>query len=123
MPLRYTLFQLPAIALVAAGLSGAVQYWGLPTVYAWSGLGLWVLKDAAMYPLVRKAYEPNDRGPEALVGSHGVAEDALAPEGWVRLGPELWRAELAPESAPAPRGANVRVVRVHGLVLVVELDA
>lgn len=123
VPLRYALFQLPGIALVGLGLAGAVRWWDLPESWAWTGLGLWVLKDAAMFPLVRRAYEPSDRGAQALVGSHGVAEELIAPEGWVRIGPELWRAELAPDSGPALQGTPVRVVRIRGLVVVVETDA
>ncbi len=122
MLLRYALFQLPGIALAGLGLAAAVRWWDLSVSWAWTGLGLWVLKDAAMFPLVRRAYEPGDGGAEALVGSHGVAEEPIAPEGWVRIGPELWRAELAIDAAPAQRGALVRVVRLRGLVLVVEPD-
>lgn len=84
-------------------------------------LALWLAKDVAMYPLVRIAYE--DASPDAtesLIGATGTARDRIDPEGWVQVGSELWRAELAPGAAPVEGGAPVRVVSVHGLTLDVE---
>jgi membrane protein implicated in regulation of membrane protease activity len=52
------------------------------------------------------------------VGQRVLAEEGLAPDGYVRIGAELWRAELAGGSAA--RGAVLRVVAVRGLTLVVE---
>jgi membrane protein implicated in regulation of membrane protease activity len=86
-------------------------------------VALWVVKDAALFPLLRIAYEPRSGGgAAALVGARGTALDPLAPEGYVRIASELWRAELAAGCAPLAPGARVRVRSVHGLTLVVEPD-
>src|SRR5215468_3499680 len=84
--LRYLRFHLPGLVMVIAGLAAA-------------GAALWLLKDALLFPSLRSAYEPDgsDAGPRPI-GELGVAVDA----GWVRVGPELWRARAA-RGAPALR--------------------
>jgi len=115
--LRYLRFHLPGLVMVIAGLAAAVRWWQLPVGLAAAGAALWLLKDALLFPSLRSAYEPDgsDAGPRPI-GELGVAVDA----GWVRVGPELWRARAA-RGAPALRpGARVRVVAVDGLELEVE---
>ena len=56
---------------------------------------------------------------DALVGAEGVALDALAPRGEVRVGREHWSAEVA-GGGEVPAGGRVRVVARHGLHLIVE---
>jgi membrane protein implicated in regulation of membrane protease activity len=85
---------------------------------AWA---LFVIKDFALYPWLRDAYALGDPDATApLIGRTGEARDRLAPSGYVRIGAELWRAELAPGSAAVESGALVRVREVRGLTLVVE---
>ena len=122
---KYALLQLPGFLLVALLLAGAVRWWDLSTRVALGLLALWVLKDIALFPLLRVAYEPSagQGGAEALVDARGVASEALAPTGYVRVGAELWRAELASGDGEAlPSGAPVRVRAVRGLTLLVEPD-
>jgi membrane-bound ClpP family serine protease len=96
---------------------------GLPDWAAAGIIGLWVIKDAVMFPFVRIAYQPGSGGGAAsLVGARGTAQDALRPSGYVRVSAELWRAELPPGAAPVEPGDRVRVLGVHGLTLVVESD-
>ena len=82
---------------------------------------LWVVKDFALYPILRVGYEDvsHDVG-EQLVGALGNVRSALVPDGWVRVGPELWRARCAPEAAPLPVDTPVRVMAVRGMLLEVE---
>jgi membrane-bound ClpP family serine protease len=84
-------------------------------------LALWVAKDFALYPLLRVGYMPSaPDGSGTLIGAIGTARDRLDPTGWVRVGSELWQAELARESAPVEAGGRVRVLSVRGLTLRVE---
>ena len=54
------------------------------------------LKDAALYPWLRTAYETDSRRViERLIGLAGVAVEPLAPRGYVRVRGELWQAEPA----------------------------
>jgi membrane protein implicated in regulation of membrane protease activity len=82
-------------------------------------LALWVLKDAALYPWLRHAYEPSRPPVDALIGREATARTPLAPDGWVRVGAELWRARLAGDAPPADPGTATVVEKVDGLTLVV----
>jgi len=116
---RYVAFQVPGWLLVGAAAAAAVYWLGVAPWVALAGVGLFVLKDALLFPLLRRSYERDGRthGP---IGENGVAEDAIHDEGFVRVGAERWHASLANGSAPIPGGARVRVVSVHGLTLRVE---
>jgi len=118
--LRYVAFQVPGWLLVGAAAGAAVYWLGVPAWIALAGVGLFVVKDALLFPLLRRSYERDGRthGP---VGEHGVVEDSIDGEGWVRVGAERWRARAADGSAPIERGARVRIVAVHGLTLHVEV--
>jgi membrane protein implicated in regulation of membrane protease activity len=122
---RYLAFQLPGwtLALVVLGLlhqSGWMPFW-----MAAGLLGLLAVADLAIYPWARVAYEHGpEHGHANLVGAQGVALGPLLPgyEGWVRVGPERWRASLVPDGAPLAEDAKVRVCEVKGHTLVVESE-
>ena len=118
---RYTLFQIPGLILLCLGLSAAVRWWGLPVLAAYGLVAAWIVKDAIMFPILRVAYESDGSGRvHPIQGALGVATQPLVPSGYVRLGSELWKAELASGSGAIPEGSAVRVVDVRGLTLVVE---
>ncbi len=118
--LRYAAFQLPG-QLFVVGLALAAWEWlGAPGWLAWGVPLAWAAKDAVLFPFVWRAYEPDDAATDALLGRLAVSEEMLDPGGWARLGPELWRVELARGASAVPRGAKVRVVGVEGLTLRVE---
>ena len=117
---RYLAFEAPSWVLLGVVLAVLMRGWGLTLPVAALVLGLWVLKDLALFPFVRKAYETRGGGggAEALVGALGTAQDRLDPEGWVRLGHERWRARA--RGGSIEKDLPVRVREVRGLVLVVE---
>lgn len=117
--MRYWLFQLPGTVAVAACLVLLVRFWDLTPRAAALLLALWVTKDLVLYPFVRRSYEVRSGGgAAALVGALATARERLDPEGYVRVGHELWRARVRGE--PVEKGAAVRVLEVRGLTLVVE---
>ena len=117
---RYWLLQIPGtlgLMLVMLGLHLWLE------VSVWIGVAVlvaWAVKDLALYPLLRPAFErgehltPHSR----MVGETGVAEQDLEPEGFVRVRGELWRA-VTENGARIPRGGGVRVSAVEGSALVV----
>jgi membrane protein implicated in regulation of membrane protease activity len=119
--LRYVGLEAPGWGLAGVVLWLVVEHAGLEPWIAAALLALWIGKDFALYPWLRDAYEAGDPDPTAsLVGRVATTRDRLAPSGWVRLGAELWRAELAPGCQPVDPGATVRVHAVRGFTLVVE---
>ena len=118
---RYVALQAPGWAVGAAVAWGLAAYTDLSTGVAGLLWAIFVAKDLALYPRVRDAYALSDPAAAALlIGRTGVARERLAPSGYVRVGAELWRAELVPGAAPIEPGAGVRVREVRGLTLVVE---
>src|SRR5690349_4110443 len=62
----------------------------------------------------------SSRLPFNLVGRVGSVERALAPEGFVLIGGELWRARVCGAGLVGGDRARVRVVGASGCVLLVE---
>jgi len=116
---KYLLFQLPQWLILGLFLWFLVDRTAVPR---WAGVGFfvfWVVKDLAMYPFVRTAYEnDNKTGAEQLVGQIGVARENLAPKGYIKVQGELWRA-LA-KDRPVAQDTAVRIVAADGMTLIVE---
>lgn len=120
---RYLLFQVPGWVMIGAGVFAARQWWGLPLEWALVIAGAWLAKDAVLFPLVRRAYEPDGRAPHGPIGAHGVADTAIDPEGWVHVGPERWRARRASGVVGAiAEGTPILVVELRGHELVVQRE-
>ncbi len=119
---RYVLLQIPSLFLLAGGLVLVRRWFGWPEWLLWGAAAAWVAKDVALFPFVWRAYDSR-AGPRGGPGGddqQGVVEERLAPDGWVRVGAELWRARVAEGAAPVGRGEPVRVVGREGLTLRVE---
>lgn len=115
---RYLLLELPGWFVAALVLTVLVRHWDLSPGTALLLFGLWVAKDFALYPVLRIAYEDGpSHGTDDLVGSVGTVRERLDPTGWVRVGSELWRAEIAAGEAPLEPGATVRVLAVEDFTL------
>ncbi len=120
---RYALLQIPGLVGLILILLLLGRWVHFPAWVFWSGIGLWVLKDLLMFPLVKNAYDW-DRAGESnpLVGATGVARDRLAPSGYVQVRGELWRSEVAGGEPPVEPGRAVRVLDVQGLTLLVKAE-
>ena len=121
--MKYTLLQIPGW-LIFALLLIAVNYW--LAIPLWLMLMLWVAwvaKDFLLYPLVRDAYSAEVRtGSEQLIGKDGIVCERLAPEGYVFVHGELWRAVPASRAQSLEPGTRVRVTAADGLTLTVTVD-
>ena len=117
---RYVLYQIPGwlLAVVVAVL---LHRWvGLPGWAAAALVVAWALKDAALYPFLRTAYEPDSRSViERLIGLEGVAIEPLAPRGYVRVRGELWLAEPIANDVEISSGLPITVDAVRGTTLLV----
>ena len=118
---RYTLYQIPEWVL-AVGAAVLLYRWGVLT--GWTGallVAAVMAKDAALYPLLRTAYETDARAAiERLIGLPGVAVEPLAPHGYVRVRGELWHSEATASASPILAGHPVTVTAVRGSTLLVQ---
>ncbi len=118
---RYTAFQVPGW-IIAAGGGWWIHRWLDVPVWVASGvLVVWVIKDYALFPFLRSAYELDHRLPiERLIGERGHATDQLSPTGYVRVRGELWRARTSGQDTGISRGDPVEVTGVDGTTLLVK---
>ena len=116
---RYTALQVPGWVLAVALAWWIHSSFDAPGWLAPAIPLAWMVKDMALYPLLRSAYEANEAPPiERLIGCRGVAIEPLEPSGYVRIGGELWRARANDATPIAPHLA-VEVVGAEGLILAV----
>lgn len=117
---RYLRYQAPGVVVLAAVLVAAVRFDLVGASTAGGLLLLWVAKDLALYPLLKRAYEPSGHGyPSRLVGKLARARENLAPRGYVGVAGELWRAEARAEDAPIRAGEAVVITGAVGARLLV----
>lgn len=117
---RYWLLQLPEAAVVL--LTGfLLQQWlAFPAWITWTVLGLWLAKDAALYPWTWRSYDPDYPATmHNLDGEHGVAAERLARAGYVRVRGELWYAELDSGARVVDKDERVRIRARRGLTVIV----
>ena len=74
----------------------------------------------AAYIIHASRQQKYSRSPLNLVGRVASVERALAPEGFVLIEGELWRARVRGEAVVERGGPRVRVVGASGCVLEVE---
>jgi membrane protein implicated in regulation of membrane protease activity len=121
--LKYTLLQIPALALIILILVLLQKWVAIPTYIVWGIPILWLLKDIILFPLTWRSYESYNRhDPHPMVGRHGIAQQHLAPSGYVRIGGELWLAEVVGDERSIEKGERIHVREVNGLKLLVDRD-
>jgi membrane protein implicated in regulation of membrane protease activity len=118
---RYTLLQIPVLALIVIILIVIQQWVELPTWFTWGLVIVWVIKDVALFPLTWRAYDWDHAGEaNSMVGRQGVVQERLSPVGSVRVHGELWQARLMREGSPIDKGEVIQVREIRGLTLFVE---
>lgn len=116
--LRYALFQIPSLMILVLILYGVRPYFGLPAWLMWGIVGLWIAKDAVLFPFVWRAYDRRRRGIlNKMVGLRGIAKERLAPTGYIQIRGELWRAEVIGEGPPIEKGEWVQVHEIRQALL------
>jgi membrane protein implicated in regulation of membrane protease activity len=119
--LKYLSMQIPSWLLLLVVVLFLRSLGQLSAFAAGVLVGLTVLKDLLVYRFRRRAYEEDPRtGAERLVGERGVVARRLAPNGYIRVRGELWRAELQPRANTVPEGITVKITAGRGLTLTVE---
>ena len=120
--LRYVLLQVPGLAAALVVIFLLRRWIVFPDSYAWIGLGLWILKDVLLFPFVWHAYDWDNPGRAgSMIGRRGRVTQKLAPSGYVQIGGELWRAEVAEAALSIEEGEWITVEGMDGLKLFVRL--
>lgn len=117
--LRYLLYQVPGWALWSVVLLFLRQFFVFPLWLVPAALAVWVVKDLILFSYTWTAYGPGPGAKRPLPGSRGVVVKSLSPEGYIRIGGELWRAEAADRGKSIPAGETVTVEGINGLTLFV----
>ena len=119
--IRYTLFQIPSLALLTLILILVRRWVNLPEWFFWGAIAVWLAKDVILFPFVWRAYDRDRlRELQSLVGIEGIVEERLAPTGYIRVHGELWQAEVVRADVSVERGKPVRIRGIKGLRLQVE---
>jgi membrane protein implicated in regulation of membrane protease activity len=119
--IRYSLLQLPGIALVI-GLLFLLQRWmDFPSWVCWLIIMIWVAKDAILFPFVWRAYDWNHNdSSHAMIGMQGIALERLDPVGYIAIRGEQWRAHVMGQGPPVEKGQPVVVNAIQGLTLYIQ---
>lgn len=117
---RYSLLQLPGLAVVVLLLL-LIRHWvPLPPWLFWGIIAVWIIIDVALFPLVWRSYAPHPSGPtEAMIGAVGMTRERLEPTGYIVVRGVLWRAQVAGGGPPIEPNQPVRVEKRRGLTLIV----
>jgi membrane protein implicated in regulation of membrane protease activity len=113
---QYLAWQLPGWVIAALVLLAMHLVFGLPTWLAVVALALYIGKDLALYPAMRQVFQAPL--PARPVGQRAHAVERLAPEGYVRVNGELWKARA--RSGDIAAGDAVVIRDAEGLTLIVE---
>ena len=120
--IKYILLQIPDLALLIIALVVAAKFIIIPVWLLAAIIAVWIAKDIALYPKLRKAYEVNTPTQAGqLIGMKGTIMDKLDPEGYIKVKGELWKAEMKDPGVCVQKGAEVKVVDARGMNLVVEI--
>jgi membrane protein implicated in regulation of membrane protease activity len=117
---RYVLLQAPGVLILVLVLILVRQWIGLSTLFICGLVALWVAKDLILFPFLWRAYDSDQQN--QMIGTRGIAEERLAPSGYVYIHGELWQAEVMKGYPPIDRGETVRVRGINGLILLVQPD-
>ncbi len=121
--LKYSLIQLPAIAIVVLLIILVRQWIDVPSWLAWSLIVIWVAKDVVLYFFVWRAYEwGSEKDTNPMNGLSGTARDRLDPSGFIFVRGELWKARVIEGDAVIEKGETVRVKGTRRLTLLVEKE-
>jgi membrane protein implicated in regulation of membrane protease activity len=120
--LRYALLELPGNVLLVLVILAVDRWWIPVPFWAAAGLvGLWLLKDIALFPFLWRAYDWDATDdPTSMIGRRGEVAQRLSPEGFVRVRGELWKAQTLDGRGVVEVGRRITVRRVEGLKLYVE---
>ena len=121
--IKYSLVTLLDNALLIFILILAQNWISIPAWLFWTVIVLSFSKDIIVFPFVWSAFDSKALGRmRTIIGQRGTALELLAPEGYIRLQGELWKAETVSGCPSIGKGETVKVESARGLKVFVVLD-
>lgn len=118
---RYIFFQLPVLIIVIIVLYCLQGYVLFSNLTKYTIILLWILKDIIAFPFVWPSYDSKTKdAAHSMIGKEGIAQERLNPSGYVRIGSELWMADVTDNHSYIEEGESVTVIHIDGLKLTVE---
>ena len=119
---RYALFQIPGILMALLGSWLAVTWMELPLWIAVAFVCAWVVKDMVLFRFVWRSYDDRVRpgDPFSMIGLQGIAQERLAPSGYVLVRGERWKGDVIGRHRSVEKGEIIMIRGVKGLTLLVE---
>jgi len=117
--LRYIFLQIPGTLIFISLIWWLSRHFSWPREWVWTGIGLWLMKEFGMYPVVWKSYAPASHI-HGMMGEVCEVKTPLDPRGRVFVQGEVWKAEVSDGKTSISVGEKVRVTGVDGLTLFVE---
>ena len=114
--IRYTLFQIPELAILIIGML-LVRHWiTIPLIWFCGILSIWILKDVILFFYTWRAYIPEKD--DIMIGKHGITLERILDTGYISINGEKWNARNRSEG-PIEKGQDILVVERKGLTLFV----
>ena len=115
--IRYSLLQLPAVALVVVLLYLVRRWVDISLWLHWGIIIGWITKDIILFPFVWRAYDwDHESDGNPMLGLQGVALETIDPSGYVLVRGERWYAEIRGK-APIEKGQKIEIRGMKGLTV------
>lgn len=114
--IRYSLFQLPELAILAAALFLLKQWIQISDIVFYGIISGWIVKDIILFFYTRKAYITQKD--DIMIGKRGIVLERIVDTGYININGEQWNA-LNRSDSPLEKGQEILVVERKGLTLLV----
>ena len=114
--IRYTIFQLPGLAVLIVVLLLAEHWIVVPDIFFHGIIFVWVVKDIILFFYTWQAYIPKKN--DIMIGKRGITLERIIDTGYITINGEQWRA-LNKSDSPLKKGQEIRVLERKGLILFV----
>ncbi len=114
--IRYSLFQLPELAILAAALFLLKQWIQISDIVFYGIISGWIVKDIILFFYTWKAYITQKD--DIMIGKRGIVLERIVDTGYININGEQWNA-LNRSDSPLEKGQEILVVERKGLTLLV----
>ena len=115
--IRYSLYQLPELAVLIVALFFFKQWIIVTDIILYGIVTAWIAKDVILFFFTWKAYIPGKK--DIMIGKKGITLERIIRTGYIKINGEQWKA-LNRSDGPLERGQEILVVERKGLTLYVE---